>query len=188
MIANESYSVPNVRLLKPILWMLFFLAAAPLLRAQGQQGIDPSTPPPPPPADSPAPKTPAVAPIDPGVPPLPPPSESETAAATASPAPVFDPYHAQKSIEVGSFYFKQGKYDAAIDRFEDAAKYQPSLALPWRLMGEAYEKKHDNPKAAESYKRYLELYPRAPDAAKITKEISLLEEKGDKESSKSTAR
>ena len=188
MIANESYSVPNVRLLKPILWMLFFLAAAPLLRAQGQQGIDPSTPPPPPPADSPAPKTPAVTPIDPGVPPLPPPSESETAAATASPAPVFDPYHAQKSIDVGTFYMKQGKYDAAIDRFEEAAHYQPSLALPWRLLGEACEKKRDYPKAIESYKKYLEIFPRAPDAEKITKQISALEEKVAKESPKEPAR
>ncbi len=148
---------------------------------QGAQPINPDLPPPPPPPE--APPTPVDQQIDPDTPP-PPPSEAAVAAAK----PVFDPYHAQKSIEVGSFYFKQGKYDAAIDRFEDAAKYQPSLALPWRLMGEAYEKKHDNPKAAESYKRYLELYPRAPDAAKITKEISLLEEKGDKESSKSTTR
>jgi tetratricopeptide (TPR) repeat protein len=173
---------------KPILFVLILLAAAHPLRAQGQQGIDPSTPPPPPPADTPAPKTPAAPPIDPGVPPPPPPAESETPAATASPGPVFDPYHAQKSIDVGTFYMKQGKYDAAIDRFEEAAHYQPSLALPRRLLGEAYEKKHDYPKAIESYKKYLEVFPRAEDAAKITKQISALEEKVAKESPKESAR
>lgn len=72
---------------------------------------------------------------------------------------------------------KQGRYDAAIDRFEEAAHYQPSLALPWRLLGEAYDKKHDYSKAIESYKKYLDIFPRAPDAEKITKQISTMEEK-----------
>ncbi|MGD0908411.1 MAG: tetratricopeptide repeat protein [Candidatus Acidiferrales bacterium] len=174
-----------MRLLKPILWLLFLFAGTHSLRAQGQ-GIDPSTPPPPPPPDTPAPKTPAAPPIDPGVPPPPPPSETEAAAAPS--APVFDPYHAQKSIDVGTFYMKQGKYDAAIDRFEEAAHYQPSLALPWRLLGEAYEKKRDYPKAIETYKKYLEVFPRAGDADKITKQIAALEEKVAKESSKEPAR
>jgi len=184
---NPRY-VRNVRLPKPIVCVFFLLAGAHLLRAQGQQGIDPSTPPPPPPADMPAPKTPTAPPIDPSEPPPPPPSESETAAAPAPSGPVFDPYHAQKSIDVGTFYMKQGKYDAAIDRFEEAAHYQPSLALPWRLLGEAYEKKRDYPKAIESYKKYLEVFPRAEDATKITKQISALEEKVAKESSKDPAR
>ena len=83
---------------------------------------------------------------------------------------------------------KQGKYDAAIDRFEEAAHYQPSLALPWRLIGEACEKKHDYSKAIESYKKYLEVFPHAEDAAKITKQISALEEKVAKESPKESAR
>ena len=83
---------------------------------------------------------------------------------------------------------KQGKYDAAIDRFEEAAHYQPSLALPWRLLGEAYEKKRDYPKAIETYKKYLEVFPRAGDADKITKQIAALEEKVAKESSKESAR
>ena len=38
------------------------------------------------------------------------------------PEPVFDPLHASKSLEVGTFYMKSGNYDAAIDRFKDAAQ------------------------------------------------------------------
>ena len=72
------------------------------------QQISPSTPPPPPPAE----------PIEPA-------------------KPAFDPYHAEKSMEIGTFYFKKGNYDAAIDRFEEATRYQPTLAKPWRLLGEA---------------------------------------------------
>ena len=72
---------------------------------------------------------------------------------------------------------KKGNYDAAIDRFQEAARYQPKLARPWMLLGETYEKKHDNAHAIESYKKYLEVFPGAPDAAKVQKRISALEEK-----------
>jgi tetratricopeptide (TPR) repeat protein len=99
--------------------------------------------------------------------------------------PVFDPYHAEKSMEIGSFYMKKGKIDAAIDRFEEAARYQPALARPWKLLGEAYEKKHDYGKAAESYKKYLEVFPGAADAAQIKKRISFVEQKQSQAAAKS---
>jgi tetratricopeptide (TPR) repeat protein len=127
-------------------------------RASGSQGIDPSIPPPPP----------TEAPPEPA-------------------KPVFDPLHAEKSIEVGTFYLKKGKYDAAIDRFEEATRLQPSLAKSWRLMGQAYEKKHDYGRAVESYKKYLEVFPGAGDAAKVTKRIAKLEQKLGQEASKQPA-
>jgi tetratricopeptide (TPR) repeat protein len=92
-------------------------------------------------------------------------------------APVFDPLHAQRSIDIGTFYLKKGIYDAAIERFVDATNYQPTLATPWKLLGETYEKKHEYPKALEAYNKYLQILPRAPDAAKIKKTIADLEEK-----------
>src|SRR5882762_6033434 len=112
----------------------------------------------------------------------PPPPPAETSSAPAE--PVFDPFHAEKSIEVGTFYLKKGNYDAAIDRFIDATHFQPKLAKPWRLLGEAYEKKHDTSSAIESYKKYLEVFPRAVDAAKVKKRITLLEEKTGEQASK----
>jgi tetratricopeptide (TPR) repeat protein len=118
--------------------------------------------------------------ISPSTPPPPPPAE----APPAPPEPAFDPFHAEKSIEVGTFYMRKGSYDAAIDRFMDAARYQPALAKPWRLMGEAYEKKHDNGRAIESYKKYLEVLPGAQDAAKVKKRIAILEEKAGQQVSK----
>ncbi len=90
------------------------------------------------------------------------------------PEPVFDPYHALKSIEIGKFYMKKGNYDAALDRFQLAARYQPSLAEPWHLMGEVYEKKKEKAEAVKAYQKYLELYPSAPDAGKIRKRIEKL--------------
>jgi len=87
-------------------------------------------------------------------------------------------------MEVGMFYMKKGNYDAAIDRFMDATHFQPKLARPWKLLGEAYEKKHDNGSAIESYKKYLEVFPRAEDAEKVKKRISMLEEKTRQQASK----
>jgi len=79
---------------------------------------------------------------------------------------------------------KKGIYDAAIDRFQEAANYQPSLAMPWKMLGEAYEKKHEYGKSIESYRKYLKLYPHAEDAQRIKKHISELEEKYPQESLK----
>ncbi len=91
-------------------------------------------------------------------------------------------------MDIGTFYLKKGAYDAAIDRFVEASNYQPSLATPWKLLGEAYEKKREYSKAAESYNKYLQLSPRAADAAKIKKLISELEEKAAQESPKKAER
>jgi tetratricopeptide (TPR) repeat protein len=97
---------------------------------------------------------------------------------------VFDPLHAEKSIEIGMFYMKKGNYDAAIDRFVDATHFQPTLARPWKLLGEACERKHDDGRAIESYKKYLEILPRAEDAARVKRRIVALQEKTGQEASK----
>lgn len=86
----------------------------------------------------------------------------------------FDPLRAEKSVEVGRYYMKKGNYDAAIDRFEDAARAKPHFALPYRFMADAYEKKGDNAGVVKSYEKYLELLPKAPDAARIRKRIAQL--------------
>jgi tetratricopeptide (TPR) repeat protein len=151
-----------MKFLASILFAILLLTSAPHIRAQQ---IDPSTPPPPPPAEA--------------------PPESPAPAAPAE--PVFDPLHAQRSIEIGTFYLKKGNYDAAIDRFMDATRFQPKLAVSWKLLGEAFEKKHDNGNAVGAYKKYLELFPGAEDAAKIQKRIALLEEKTAQQASKHPA-
>ena len=101
---------------------------------------------------------------------------------------MFDPLHAQRSIDVGTFYLRKGSYDAAIDRFVEASNYQPTLAMPWKLLGEAYEKKREYSKAAESYNKYLQILPHAADAAKIKKLIADLEERSAQEPPKKAER
>jgi len=175
-----------------VLFGIFLFAGA---RPLSAQQINPRIPPPPPspPADTPAappsvPTPAATQPIDPTIPP-PPPLEDSTPDPPAPPSgPVFDPLHAERSLEVGRFYLNKGAYDAAIDRFVEASNYQPTLAMPWKLLGEAYEKKREYSKAVESYNKYLRILPHAADAAKIKKLISELEEKSAQESPKKAER
>jgi len=91
--------------------------------------------------------------------------------------PVFDPYHAEKSIEIGTFYMKKKNYDAAIERFRDALRYKPGFAKPHRLIGECFEKKGELRLAIDSYGKYLETLPQAEDAEKIHQKISKLEKR-----------
>jgi tetratricopeptide (TPR) repeat protein len=109
-------------------------------------------------------------PINAKVPPPPPPEE-----------PIFDPLRAEKSIEVGLFYMKKQNYDAAIERFQDAAKSKPNFARPLLLMGEAYEKKGAKAEAVSSYESYLKILPQAPDGAAVRKRIAKLKTELEKE-------
>jgi Flp pilus assembly protein TadD len=88
--------------------------------------------------------------------------------------PPFDPLHAEKNIEVGNYYMKKGNYDAAIERFQEAARLKPNFARPYRLLGEAYEKKGDKAEAVKAYRKYLEILPAAEDAGKIHKRVEKL--------------
>src|SRR5580693_2951429 len=153
-----------------IVFGMFLLAGA---RSLSAQQVNPRVPPPPPPADTPAAAKPAPTPappdptttappaaapqpIDPTVPPPPPSADDPPDPPAAPSGPVFDPLHAQRSLDVGRFYLNKGSYDAAIDRFIEASNYQPSLAAPWKLLGEAFEKKHENAKAIQAYNKYLQ--------------------------------
>jgi tetratricopeptide (TPR) repeat protein len=103
--------------------------------------------------------------------------DGATADAKTPPTPAWDPLHANKSVEVGTFYMRKGDYDAAIDRFEEAARLQPGLARPYLLLGEVYEKKNDPASAVSAYRTYLKLYRTAPDREKILERIERLQSK-----------
>jgi len=70
---------------------------------------------------------------------------------------------------------KKEKWDAAVDRFKDAAKLLPDYGLPYKLMGEAYEKKKFLPEAAEAYRKYLTFSISDKDADDVRKRISRLQ-------------
>ncbi|MGA8366672.1 MAG: tetratricopeptide repeat protein [Candidatus Acidiferrales bacterium] len=105
-------------------------------------------------------------------------SSSSSSSSSSQPAqqtqPNYDPFHAQQDVEVGTFYMHKGDVDAAIPRFEDAIRLRPDFAKPRLLLAEAYEKKHENETAVKYLKEYLQVDPKAPDAAKVRKKIEAL--------------
>jgi tetratricopeptide (TPR) repeat protein len=128
--------------------------------------------PPPPPSDNPPAPTDKPKPANPN---------TDTTAQDAPDQPKWDPLRAERDMQVGEYYMHKGDLDAAIDRFEDAALAKPGYALPYRYLGEAQEKKGMKKKAIQSYKRYLDLYPKAEDKDKIQKRIDKLYKDVEKE-------
>lgn len=109
---------------------------------------------------------------------------TDSAVQSAEDQPKWDPLRAEKDLEVGKYYMRKGDVDAAIDRFQDATEAKPGYALPFRYLGEAYEKKGKKKPAVKAYQRYLDLYPHAEDADKIRKKIEKLHQEIDKEREK----
>jgi tetratricopeptide (TPR) repeat protein len=93
---------------------------------------------------------------------------------SAKPSDKYDPYPAQKDLEVGMFYLHKGNVDAAIERFKDAIEQRPNFAKPRLLLAEAYEKKGDKAEALKYYKEYLHVFPTAPDLKSVRKKIEKL--------------
>ena len=157
--------------MKKISWNALFMALLGflVLAAHGRNFAQDPPPPPPdnPPAPTEKPKT-----ANPN---------TDTATQDAPDQPKWDPLRAEKDMQVGEYYMHKGDIDAAIDRFEDAALAKPGYALPFRYLGEAQEKKALKKKAIQSYKRYLDLYPKAEDKDKIQKKIDKLDKEVEKE-------
>jgi tetratricopeptide (TPR) repeat protein len=107
--------------------------------------------------------------------------KGDSATKNAPDQPAYDPLRAEKDLEVGKYYMRKGDVDAAIDRFQDAIEAKPGYALPFRLLGEAQEKRGLKKQAIKSYTRYLDLFPHADDADKIHKKIEKLYSEVEKE-------
>ena len=95
----------------------------------------------------------------------------------SQPESTFEPFKAEKSVEIGMYYFKKKNYDAAIDRFQDALRYKPGFARPHLLLGKAYERKGEYEDAILHYNAYLEILPNAEDAKEVRKKIASLDKK-----------
>ena len=86
----------------------------------------------------------------------------------------FNPLQAPRNCRVGNYYFKKGNYRAAAQRFQEATKWDGTLAEAYLRLGESKEKQHDKKAAAEAYAKYLEVAPDAKDAADVKKRLERL--------------
>ena len=90
--------------------------------------------------------------------------------ATKTGAPANDPVRAlpsdsaSKSVEIGDFYLRRGKYQAALSRFQEASRTDPHYAPAYREAGKVYEKMGQWRKSLNAYQKYLDELPSAKDA------------------------
>jgi tetratricopeptide (TPR) repeat protein len=103
-----------------------------------------------------------------------PPKESEPPEEDDAAKPkeyAFNPLQAEKEVAVGNFYMKKGSYSAAVARFTEATKWNPTLAEAYLRLGEAAEKFKDPKMAKDAYSKYLELAPDSKGAAEVKKKL-----------------
>src|SRR5258708_14729438 len=63
----------------------------------------------------------------------------------------FNPLQAEKEISVGNYYMKKGSFHAAVSRYTEATRWNPTLADAYLKLGEAEEKNKDRKAAKEAY-------------------------------------
>jgi tetratricopeptide (TPR) repeat protein len=88
----------------------------------------------------------------------------------------FNPLQAEKSYEIGKFYFKKKNYAAAVDRYREALEFHPQMAEARKALAEAYiklarqyEKDGNLEEAIDTYRQYIRDYPDSSDNAEIQK-------------------
>lgn len=98
------------------------------------------------------------------------------------PADEFSPFLAEKSVEVGNYYFKKKRYAAAISRYLDAIKYKPNYTDAYKLLAKTYEVTNNKADAINTYAKYLAQYPRSESADEFKQEIKRLKQQQQKAS------
>jgi tetratricopeptide (TPR) repeat protein len=86
-----------------------------------------------------------------------PPEEDESSAKPA--VYEFNPLQAESELRVGNFYFRRGSFRAAAKRFEEASKWNPSLAEAFLRWGDALDKMNERKGAEAAWARCLEIEP-----------------------------
>jgi tetratricopeptide (TPR) repeat protein len=71
---------------------------------------------------------------------------------------------ASKSVEIGDYYLRRKKFNAALSRFQEALKTDPHYAPAYRELGKVYEGMGQSQKALDAYRKYLDELPSARDA------------------------
>ena len=84
----------------------------------------------------------------------------------------FNPLQATKELQTGAFYAKKGNMKAAVRRYREATKWDPTSAEAFFRLGQAEEKLKNDKSAREAYTKYLELAPDGKEAESIRKKLA----------------
>jgi hypothetical protein len=83
---------------------------------------------------------------------------------------------AREHFQAGQSYYSQGRYEKAIDEFEEAYRLDPKPLLLQNI-AQSWEKLGDLPKAVEYFERYLKEDPEADDRQSLEDKIGVLKER-----------
>jgi tetratricopeptide (TPR) repeat protein len=107
--------------------------------------------------------------------------DADPAAGVAASVDITKPYEppaASKSVEIGNFYLRRKRYNAALSRFQEAAATDSHYAPAYLGLGKVYEKIGLKQKALDAYHKYLDGLPsekQADEAKDVHKAINRLQ-------------
>ena len=107
-----------------------------------------------------------------------PPSEDLPPEEDQSEAPktyAFNPLESERNIKIGNFYMHQGTprgYRAAVGRYSDATKYNPTSPEAFFKLGEAEEKLKNKDAAKSAFQRVVQVAPDSKLAREAKKKLS----------------
>jgi tetratricopeptide (TPR) repeat protein len=84
----------------------------------------------------------------------------------------FNPLEAEHDVQIGNYYFKKGNLKAAMNRFREATRWNPSSAEAFLRLGDTEEKLKDKQGAREAYTKYLELAPDGKEVEAVKKKLA----------------
>jgi tetratricopeptide (TPR) repeat protein len=93
---------------------------------------------------------------------------------------VFNPIQANKDLKVGDFYAKKGSHRAAVGRYLEATKWNPSFAEAYWKLARSREKLKQPAQALDAYRKYVELDPDSKQAREARKRIADIEARQEK--------
>ena len=83
----------------------------------------------------------------------------------------FNPLEAERDVRIGNYYFKRGRYPAALSRYQEATKWNPNMAEAYLHIGETAEKMKDKSTAKQAYQKYIELAPDSKEAERLKRKV-----------------
>lgn len=87
----------------------------------------------------------------------------------------WNPYKANKDIQVGDFYFKRRNYKGALERYKEALYYKQNDAVATFRVGECLEKMGKKEEAKKYFEQYLKILPDGPLAKEAHASLAKLE-------------
>jgi tetratricopeptide (TPR) repeat protein len=102
----------------------------------------------------------------------PPPSDSNSDVQEFHP---WNPYKANKDIQIGDFYYHRKNYKGALERYKDALYYKQNDAVATFRAGECEEKLGNKEEAKKYFEQYLKILPDGPQAKEAHNSIAKLE-------------